>query len=294
MRRRHFLHAVGLFAAHPDLNAGETPKPPALSAAFTSVGGDAFTAVHTMVDTPQWNSDNGRDWDARRYVDLCREARVQIIELKTKNAMGDAMFPFKDRPCPKDWTTETRRFAKNAGVRFIAYYNVGLDNWMAGKHPEWACIDPDGAKKLFASAFNWMCIRSPWRDVVLDELRQVQTAIQPDGIWFDLLGAPNGYGIGSFDPADACFCRYCRAAYREAHGVELPVHSDDPEVRLRVNRFGHAARIAMLRDACNLARSLNPAVWLGYNHAGPDDDRDLLDVRHQSSSAARFSAPSRA
>jgi hypothetical protein len=272
MRRRNFLHGVALLAAGPDLRGREAPKMSVLSPALIASGAAAFTAVHTMVDTPQWSSGNGRDWDPRRYVDLCRQAHVEIIELKTKNAMGDAMFPFKNRPCPKDWTTETRRVAKNAGIRFIAYYNVGLDNWMARKRPEWACIDPGGKKKLFASAFNWMCIRSPWRDVVLDELRQVQAAIEPDGIWFDLLGAPNGYGIGSFEPADACFCGYCRAAYREMHGGELPTHSEDPEIRLRVNRFGHAARVAMLRDACNLARSLNPAVWLGYNHSGPDDD----------------------
>lgn len=53
--------------------------------------------------------------------------------------MGHAAFHFKGRPCPRDLTTETRELASCEGMQFIAYYNVGLDNWMAKQHPEWRC-----------------------------------------------------------------------------------------------------------------------------------------------------------
>jgi hypothetical protein len=274
MKRREFLESIAGGAAAS--RAGGTPPPGAVGP------GDDLTAIHTMLDMPEWSPDNGRHWDPEKYIRLAKRAQVGFIELKTKNAMGHAMFPFKGRPCPKDWTTRTRALAKEAGIRFIAYYNVGLDNWMARQHPEWACVDANGRKEMFA-AFNWMCIRSPWRDVVLNELGQVEEAIRPDGVWFDLLGTPNAYGLGSFDPARACFCPYCREAYKQAFGEEQPAGSSDPEIRLRVNRFGNAARVAMLRDACNLVRSIDPKVWLGYNHAGPDDDmlatpKDVQDL----------------
>jgi hypothetical protein len=182
------------------------------------------------------------------------------------------MFPFRGRPCPRDWLSETRVLAREAGIQFIAYYNVGLDNWMAARRPEWCSVDPQGKPKIAFGAFNWLCLRSPWRDVVLDELRQMTAALRPDGVWFDLLGMPNAYGAGSFDPGAACFCRHCKSAYRAKFGEEQPVTSDDPAIRLRINRFGHEARIAMLRNATDLLLSIDPKLELGYNGAGNYDD----------------------
>ena len=269
MRRREFLlsaAAAGLRRAAPGIAA---PK---------------LAAIHVMVDMPDFAADPGRKFDPRRFIRLCRDARVDVIEFKCKNAVGDAMYSFRDRECPRDWVGETRVLARDAGIEFIAYYNVGLDNRMAKLHPEWQCVDPQGKPKIAFGAFNWMCLRSPWRDRVLDELRQLQQGLQPDGMWFDLLGAPNAYGPGSFDPAAACFCPHCRAAYKAKFGEEQPVTSDDPQIRLRVNRFGQEARIAMLRDAMTLLRKLDPQLELGYNGAGnydriagtPEDLRALV------------------
>lgn len=123
-------------------------------------------------------------------------------------------------------------------------------------------------------AFNWMCLRSPWRDVVLAEVRQVAEAIRPDGFWFDLLGAPNAYGVGSYDAADACFCSYCREAYRKAFDDEQPAASTDIEIRRRANRFGHQVRIAMLRDLVDLLLAIDAKMVLGHNGAGLWDALD--------------------
>jgi len=268
MKRREFLWGGAAAGIAPHLAAQ-----PSLTKASVELG-RKLIAVHTMVDMPEWSRDAGKKWNAQAFIHDCKQAGVEIIELKTKNPMGDAAFPFKGRPCRGDWTTQTRELARRAGMPFIAYYNVGLDNWMARQRPEWRCVDPAGKEKIAFGAYNWMCLRSPWRDQVLAELRQVAEAIRPEGFWFDILGAPNAYGVGSFDPGQACFCPHCRAAYRKAFGEEPPLASDDPAVRMRVNRFGNRARIEMLRDAVDLLLSIDPAMVIGYNGAGM---RDLLD-----------------
>ena len=244
-----------------------------------------LTAVHILVESPAWAPDLGKRWDARRYVELCREAGVGIIEQKTKNEHGHALFPFRGRPCPHDWVTSTRTECRRAAIPYVAYYNVGLDNWMAKQKPEWQCRDAAGEPLIAFGAYNWMCFRSPWHDLVLKELRQMVEAIRPDGVWFDLLGAPNAYGPGSFDPALACRCDDCRKAYRKVFGEEMPPPTtEDPELRWRLNRFGHQSRIAMLRDASELVGSLGTEIWLGSNGAGfwdslagtPEDVKDLI------------------
>ncbi|HNY38817.1 MAG TPA: hypothetical protein PKJ41_00415 [Bryobacteraceae bacterium] len=283
MRRRTFFQCAASVSCLSAQVASKVSAQP---------GGGCLTAVHTMVDMPEWASDLGKYWNPVEFVRLCREAQVGVIELKTKNAAGDAMFPFKGRPCHRDWTTETCRTAREAGIQFIAYYNVGLDNWYAAKKPEWRCVDPAGNPKIGFGAYNWMCIRSPWRDVVLSEVRQVQEALKPPGMWFDILGTPNAYGMGSHDPAAACFCKYCRSAYHERFGEDLPASSEEWEVRRRIHRFGHEARIAMFRDLTDMLRRLDPSMEMGYNGAGNYDElngtpQDLRDRVTFNSSEAK-------
>ena len=266
MKRREFLQG----AATASLLATGQPRKPA-KIPVPRVAGHSLAAIHTMVDMPEWAADLGRRFDAGRFIRLCLENGVEVVEFKAKNAVGDAMFPFKGRPCFRDWVSETCALAKEAGLQFIAYYNVGLDNWMAKQRPRWRCIDAEGQARIAFGAFNWMCIRSDWRDWVLDELQQMTEAIRPHGVWFDLLGTPNAYGIGSFDPAQACFCNHCRDAYRAKYGEELPSSSDDPQIRLRVNRFGHQARAQMFQDASDVILRIDPKLEIGYNGAGNYD-----------------------
>lgn len=281
MLRRTFLHTTAAAA----LPAAQRRK----VALHPNAGG--LTAIHTMIDMPEWAQDLGKYYDPRKFVQLCKDAYVDVIELKTKNAVGDAMFPFAGRPCHRDWTTETCALAKDAGIQFIAYYNVGLDNWYARRKPEWQSRDPQGQPRIGFGAYNWMCIRSPWRDVVLSEVRQVQEKLHPPGMWFDILGMPNAYGLGSYDPARACFCRYCREAYRTRFGEQMPEASGDPAVRRRVHMFGHEARIRMFRDLTDMLLKLDPAMEMGYNGAGNYDElngtpQDLRDrVTYNSSEA---------
>ena len=107
-----------------------------------------LTAIHTMVDTPEWVADPGKNFNPKEFVRMCRQAHVEVVEFKAKNAVGDAMFPFKGRTCPRDWVTETRALSREAGIQFIAYYNVGLDNRTAKVRPEWRCVDAQGKPEI--------------------------------------------------------------------------------------------------------------------------------------------------
>jgi hypothetical protein len=56
------------------------------------------------VEMPEWAVDSGKYWDPKKFIRLCRDAHVEIIEVKSKNMSGDAMFPFRDRSCPEGFS----------------------------------------------------------------------------------------------------------------------------------------------------------------------------------------------
>ena len=118
-----------------------------------------LTGVHAVIILPEWSADIGRHYDAATLIGELAAAPTQVVEFCIKPALGHPLFPLGDRPCPKDWATETRRLAAEAGQRFVAYYNVGLDNWMARQHPDWVSLDADGKPRRFDDTFSWLCVR---------------------------------------------------------------------------------------------------------------------------------------
>jgi hypothetical protein len=272
MERRHFLGLVGAISSMRQPGAVALQAPVPAPGCNRPGDGGGLAGIMPIIVTPEWSADIGKRFDPAEFVRLCRAAHVECVEFYTKNSLGQAMWPYRGRPCPTDWATETRKLAREAGLKFFVFYSVGMDNWMARQHPEWACVNAAGEPmKSYGTqkggTFVWMCSRSPWRDVVIDEIRQVTKALHPEGLWLDQDGSPNSYG-GDFDPALACHCRYCRAAYRDRTGAELPATSDDPAERLAVYRLAADARIEILRDIMRAARQIVPDIAMSCNFAG--------------------------
>ena len=143
-----------------------------------------------MVDLPEVGERPGQELGRCALCPALREAAVGVIELKTRTRWGTRCSPSTAVPATATGQPRPAGPPRKRALQFIAYYNVGLDNWYARRKPEWQCVDPAGAPKIGFGAYNWMCIRSPWRDVVLNECRQVQMALKPPGMWFDILGMP--------------------------------------------------------------------------------------------------------
>lgn len=90
MRRREFFlsaAAAGLRGAAP----GSTTS--------------RLAAIQVMVDMPDFAADPGKKFDPRRFIRLCRDARVDVIEFKCKNAV--ARMPWAT-PCSPSETVSAR------------------------------------------------------------------------------------------------------------------------------------------------------------------------------------------
>jgi hypothetical protein len=255
-----------------------------------------LTGIHAVMILPEWATDIGRRYDADAFVRDCADTTTGILEYFIKGPQGYPMLPLGDRPCPKDWATPTRTAAAKAGLKFIAYYNIGMDNWIADRHPQWRCVKPDGQPNLRDNPFYWLCLNSPWRDRIFSELAEIVQKLKPDGVFLDMAGMPNAYGSGQMDPAEACHCTHCLSAYRAKYQCEMPGQTDDPQLREQVFRFGHEGRTNLLRDAYILLKRLGPDMIIGSNGSGyydgqigtPDDVNAFTTYHSSEGKEPRF------
>lgn len=256
-----------------------------------------LTGIHAVMILPEWAADPGRHYDPAAFVRDCAATTSGIVEFFIKGPQGYPTLPLGDRPCPVDWATPTRAEAAKTGLKFIAYYNVGMDNWIADRHPEWRSVKPDGQPNLRDEPFYWLCLNSPWRDRILNELEEIVQRLNPDGVFLDMAGMSNAYGSGQMDPAEACHCPHCRAAFRTQYHCEMPAATDDPRLRETVFAFGHESRTHFLRDAyTRLRRTGGPDLIIGSNGSGyydgqigtPDDVNAFTTYHSSEGKEPRF------
>ncbi len=130
------------------------------------------------------------------------------------SAVGAVHDLAKDRNIAKEIIDDTHKH----GLKVIVYYRHVEDDWAAENHPEWRCVDWNG-KPIMASRGINMCMNSPYADYVLR--RQLELVdLGADGFFYDHVHMPR----------EACWCRYCRDAYKKLTGLDYPKddNPDDP------------------------------------------------------------------
>jgi len=156
-----------------------------------------------------------------------------------------------DPPMAFDYLGGWLEHARPAGLRTVVYFNVhSAMGPYARRHPDWQQRRPDGSPKDDVySIDSTFCINSPWRDWVLDRLREL-CAYPIDGIFFD----------GPVVFADCCFCEHCRKAFADRFGRDMPPVKDR-----RREDFGDLvdfqsdSMARFLADSRRVIKSIKPA-----------------------------------
>ena len=118
-----------------------------------------------------------------------------------------------------DYLREAVDEGRRLGVKTVVYMNP---NFLFNGHPlhdECALRGPDG-RIVFQSVYGqqftgkalYACINHPrYRQFLRDVLREIFSEYRPDGLYVDGLSG------------HVCFCKHCRAKYREMFAAEMPV-----------------------------------------------------------------------
>jgi hypothetical protein len=175
--------------------------------------------------TPDWNDPNQRGnapfptfpllsaVDPENDLEVLASAGVDSVVLFAKCQYGNAYYPTKvgrqhSALTTRDLFGEQLAAAHSRGLRVIAYYSNMWDAAQAGANPDWALVPAESR----GSTGRWpaLCLLSGYRQVALDQVREIARLYPIDGLWSDIL------------TAGPCVCYRCEAAFEAEYGHPIP------------------------------------------------------------------------
>lgn len=221
--------------------------------------------------------------DPEEHIRRYKDANLDHVWLFTKGHHGEAYYPTKighRHPGIKfDYVRVMSDLLRREKIAFHAYYSVGYDTFAAKTHPDWAILDENGTPVRMrppTGRFRWgqwhlVCVNSPYRKYVFDQLSEVISSYNPDGIFLDIVGQ------------QLCYCRYCTELFKERYGREIPKGKEleEKERRREADEFIYqTAHLGFSREviAHIRANGSKAAITHNANHlAFPNEVQDLFD-----------------
>ena len=155
-------------------------------------------------------------FDAVETVAAWEKIGFKVVHFLTKHHDGFMLWPSEFCPDDQpeiDYFGEQVAECVKRGIKVLAYYSVGHDNWAGSKHPEWLVRDQNG-ELPDTSGWNsptWMCLSSGYADFALGQMEELARKYEINGLWLDICGLPVD--------EDYCFCDNCRRGFTEWAGA---------------------------------------------------------------------------
>ncbi|MHC4872076.1 MAG: alpha-L-fucosidase [Planctomycetota bacterium] len=200
------------------------------------------------------------DPDIPHMIDVFKKNDVKEIFTFTKCHVGFAYYPTKfGTPHPQmkgDAFGDVCNACKDAGIEVTAYYSFGIDGEAVRAHGDWCKMMPDGAH-IWEDWYGYPCPYTPYTDeLMLPMLDEIVTGYPIDGIFFDTMGA-----------LSTCYCDYCKKAFKESSGLEIPREDSDPGQK-EYALFKYDRGIKLLNDVGAFLQERKSDIRVGFNQVG--------------------------
>lgn len=220
--------------------------------------------IHLDFHTSELIEGIGKDFDAERFARTLADAHVDSITLFTRCHHGmlyydSKLYPENVHPhlVVPDMLEQQAAACHSHGIDVNLYTSVCWDKKCVDEHPEWVCIDANGAlqdfkgKKYFEAGFyKNLCVNTGYRAYLKAQFKEALESIPAEGVWFD----------AAF--INECCCPTCIAGMKE-QGLD----PRRPEDRTAYSLITYQDFIA---DISAFVREINPKYNITYNkgHVG--------------------------
>ncbi|MCD9021495.1 alpha-amylase family protein [Cohnella silvisoli] len=164
-----------------------------------------FRQVHLDFHTSEAIPGIGKDFSKQQFQTMLIKGHVDSITIFSKCHHGWAYHPSEaNEQHPElnfDLLGAMIEAAHEIGVKTPVYLSAGLDEKLTRQHPEWLIRNIDGhtvwVDGFMKPGYHEFCMNSPYLDVLLDQIKEVVTRYDADGIFLDIVGVRT------------CYCHYC-------------------------------------------------------------------------------------
>lgn len=229
------------------LGPAEYYRPPQL----TLMIGFIKDPEHKNFTVPEWAKGIGAKFDAAAIAERCKRDGVAQIIWYDKWIDGLEFHNTKTTSyhTERDFLAELAPECRKRGIKLVIYFNTYYDG-----NPEfaaWAAVDQRGNPIPFSPQWpaNLLSMYSPFREKVLEQIRELFVDYNVDGLWLDV---PT-YAALSYD-------RWTREAFKKRIGKEMDEAS--PAQR---ERFWIESSANWNRDVAAFVRKLKPTATVTTN-----------------------------
>jgi len=225
--------------------------------------------THVCVDfhIPEWPPDVISNMNLDDFFKTLEDANVEAVFFCAKDSYGNCTFStkighkhiaLKDR----DLLREAVAKAHEHDIKVEAYYSVVWDDFAAKNNPDWNLRDPQG-NMLRSDRNIWghLCINSPYRNFVLEHLRELVANYEIDCIFLDM--------IIYHWTSPSCYCNYCEKKFVNELGYEIPKEPDWSNEKWRKYiKWRYRCIEQFIEEARNLVKSIRADCAFVHNYHG--------------------------
>ena len=183
--------------------------------------------IHLDFHTSEYIPDIGKEFSKEQFQAALKAANVNSINIFAKGHHSWSYYPTKvGKMHPNldfDLLGAQVEACHEIGVLCPFYFTFGWSHNDALNHPEWCVRNEDGSictntKYDFDAKpddpkpnYQWMfmCVNTPYHDLIMAQVEELCTSYDVDGFWFDIYQTQN-----------PCYCDICKGLMKE-QGVDI-------------------------------------------------------------------------
>lgn len=199
------------------------------------------------------------EFDAEEFASTLEAAHVNSVTLFSCCHHGMLYYDSKRFPemvhphlVHRDLLREQAESCHRHGIQVNLYTTIRWNKRIADMHPEWICIDENGALQDYKGLgyfepgfYKNLCVNTAYRDFLKEQFAEVMETIPAEGVWFD----------AAF--MNECCCPVCQRLMKEK-GM-------DPRKKEDRKQFARMTYYDMAEDLAAFAKSFNPEYYVCFN-----------------------------
>lgn len=192
-----WLHAQPLAAA-PVLTAGarSTAITQRLGSTYKDITYKTFLIDFQFTDIDPVTMKNA---DAERLAEQTAETGAESLMVYAIATSGLALYKSKFAPkfrnLPDNFLGDFLEACRKRKIKTVLYHTFRMQRILDVDHPDWAMLDAQSKPKFadfapygYLGKTNFLCLNTPFRELVLDQFKEIADRFTFDSVWIDDCG----------------------------------------------------------------------------------------------------------